>query len=121
MPDIDQATTVACASLLTNGIDGGECGTGDYRVSIHRGSTATALFVTITDPSAPRYFSSVFGGGDQSLTRSAEAEYNLPLPLGSPLNYFGGDATKTVPSTPTTTYSVSWPVDYTTRQPISVG
>ena len=42
-------------------------------------------------PSAARYFSQVFGGGDQALTRSAEAEYNLPLPLGSPLNYFGGD------------------------------
>ena len=26
----------------------------------------------------------------------AEAEYYLPLPLGSPLNYFGGDASKTV-------------------------
>ena len=29
-----------------------------------------------------------------SLTRLAEAEYYLPLPLGSPLNYFGGDASK---------------------------
>ncbi len=28
---------------------------------------------------------------DPDLTRSAEADYYLPLPLGSPLNYFGGD------------------------------
>ena len=102
MPDVDEATTVACASLLTNGIDGGDCGPGDYEVTVERGSTATALLVTITDPSVTRYFSQVFGDSDQRLTRSAEAEYNLPLPLGSPLNYFGGDATKTVPATPAT-------------------
>src|SRR3546814_6301072 len=24
----------------------------------------------------------------------AEAEYNIPIPLGSPLNYFGGDRSK---------------------------
>ena len=33
MPDLDQATTEACASLLTNGIDGGDCGTGPYGVT----------------------------------------------------------------------------------------
>ena len=108
---------VACDSLLNNNIDGGDCGTGNFNVTIDRGSTATSLLVTVTDPAATRYFSQVFGSGDQALTRSAEAEYNLPIPLGSPLNFFGGDTTRTVPATPPTEYAASWPSDYTTRVP----
>jgi len=117
MPNLTQSTTVACASLLENGIDGGDCGTGDFDVTVERGFTATSLRVIVSDPSATRYFSQVLGNGSQRLTRSAEAEYNLPIPLGSPLNYFGGDSTRTVPATPPTTYSVSWPGDYATRVP----
>ena len=60
------------------------------RSTIASGPTSTSLRVTVTDTERHRYFSQVFAG-DQRLTRSAEAEYNLPLPLGSPLNYFGGD------------------------------
>ena len=79
------------------------------------GSTATSLHVSVTDPSATRYFSQVFRG-DQSLSRTAEAEYNMPLPLGSPLNYFGGDRSQI--AQPTEQYQrIDWPADYTTRVP----
>ena len=114
MPNLGKATTVACDSLLENGIDGGECGSGPFDVVIDRGATATSLLVTVTDPNAARYFSQVLSGGDQALTRSAEAEYNLPIPLGSPLNYFGGDSTRTVQQPPPDTYAIAWPTDYTT-------
>lgn len=116
MPDLTKATAEAKASLRENGIvDKDEGGTDDIDVEVSRGSRPTSLRVIVTDNSATRYFSRVFSG-NQTLARSAEAEYNLPIPLGSPLNYFGGDATRT--SQPSvTTYAVDWPTDYTTRQP----
>jgi hypothetical protein len=121
MPNLGTATSVACASLRENGIAGGpSCGTGPFEVTVERGATATALRVSVTDPRATRYFSQVLGNSNQRLTRSAEAEYNLPIPLGSPLNYFGGDAERTA-GDPVTTYSVSWPTDYTTRVPANYG
>ncbi len=116
MPDLTKATEEAKASLRENGIvDKDEGGTDDIDVVVARGSRLTSLRVVLTDNSVTQYFASVLGGS-QSLSRSAEAEYNLPIPLGSPLNYFGGDHTRTAPP-PTTTYSVSWPGDYTTRAP----
>ena len=64
-------------------------------------------------PPPPSYFSQVFGNGDQALTRSAEAEYNLPLPLGSPLNYFGGDYSQTNNLTHIEYWDeIAWPTDY---------
>ncbi len=119
MPDLTKSTTVACASLRENGMTGGpSCGTGPFEVTVARGSTSTSLRVTVTDPSAARYFSQVMGSGDQRLSRAAEAEYNLPIPLGSPLNFFGGDHTRTAQA-PVTTYAVTWPLDYTARAPIN--
>jgi hypothetical protein len=109
MPDVTEATDVACESLERNGITGGECGTGPFDITVERGSTATSLRVIVTDPDAQRYFSQVFRG-QQSLTRQAEAEYNLPIPLGSPLNYFGGDHTRTQPPQ-TFSYTLNWPAN----------
>lgn len=119
MPDLTKATAEAKASLRENGIvDKDEGGTDDIDVEVLRGSRATSLRVVLTDNSATRYFSQVFAG-NQTLSRSAEAEYNLPIPLGSPLNYFGGDATRT--SQPSvTTYAVAWPSDYQTRAPVNI-
>ena len=96
MPNMTKSTLVACDSLKNNGIDGGDCGTADgpFEIAIGQGSTSSSLRVDVTDPNATRYFSQVISSGDQRLTRSAEAEYNLPLPLGSPLNYFGGDRSR---------------------------
>jgi hypothetical protein len=113
MPDLGRATTEATASLGSNGI---VAGTDGMTVLIERGSTPTALRVTVTDTDATRYFSGIFMSGPNDLSRFAEAEYNLPLPLGSPLNYFGADATRTQPAT-VTNWSVNWPSDYNTRAP----
>ena len=116
MPEINEATDVACESLAKNGVTGAaDCGTGPFVVRVSRGSTATSLRVSVTDPSATRYFSQVFRG-DQSLSRTAEAEYNMPLPLGSPLNYFGGDRSQI--AQPNENYQrIDWPTDFTTRVP----
>jgi len=91
MPDLAKATSVANESLLKNGIN--PDGSGGVNVVIAPGSSATSLRVTLTDTKATTYFSDVIGW-KQRLSRSAEAEYYMPLPLGSPLNYFGGDASK---------------------------
>ena len=113
MPNLTKARQIACDSLLNNNIDGGDCGTGPFNVTIERGSTATSLLVTVTDPAATKYFSQVFGSGDQALARAAEAEYNLPLPLGSPLNYFGGDTSQTNNLTHVEYWDeIAWPTDY---------
>jgi hypothetical protein len=112
MPDSTKAETVASASLRANGIVDGQ---NHIDVTMRQGaSSSRSLIVEILDSKAPNYFTSVFAG-DQRLIRSAEAEYYLPLPLGSPLNYFGGDVTKNT-TTPVTytqpTYTVTWPTDF---------
>jgi hypothetical protein len=104
MPNLSKATQIATDSLAYNGI---VSGVNDVYVDISEGNTPTSLRVVVSDHSADRYLSSMING-NQVLTRSAEAEYFLPLPLGSPLNYFGGDRTKTqLPDT--TVYTVDWP------------
>jgi len=91
MPNLSKATQVATDTLAYNGI---VSGVDDVFVDISEGATPTSLHVSVSDHSAARFFSNMING-NQQLTRSAEAEYFLPLPLGSPLNYFGGDAGKT--------------------------
>ena len=91
MPDITKATSVAQDTLLKNGVD--PTGAGGVTVTIGQGHSSTSLKVVLTDTKVKPYFSGVIGW-NQTLHRSAEAEYYLPLPLGSPLNYFGGDASK---------------------------
>lgn len=115
MPNLQKATAAGADVLAANDIANGA---NDVTVVMREGATPTSLRVEITDHSATRFFSAVFMDGDQALTRTAEAEYFLPLPLGSPLNYFGGDHAKTVqPDVSTTT--VTWPVPHNslTRPP----
>ena len=114
MPDLAHATAEAEDSLRSNGF---EHGVDNIAVSISQGSTSTSVRVTVTDNDVDRYFSTVFRSGPASLSRHAEAEYNLPLPLGSPLNYFAGDASSTDDPPPNYSYGVTWPSDYTTRLP----
>jgi hypothetical protein len=104
MPNLQKARTVAAESLARNDVVDGR---DDVTVVVDEGSNPTSLRVTVTDHSATRWFSGTIGG-DQELRRTAEAEYFMPLPLGSPLNYFGGDRAKTaLPDT--TTVTVAWP------------
>ncbi|MGE3620518.1 MAG: pilus assembly protein TadG-related protein, partial [Acidimicrobiia bacterium] len=118
MPEFTTAEAVACESLKRNGF---ACNDNSDSVDIHIevGSTSTSLRVILTDTSVTRYFSGVMGAGKQTLTRSAEAEYNLPLPLGSPLNYFGGDNSKSaeidLTRSPRFWASIGGPADTTDR------
>lgn len=125
MPNLDKATNEAKASLRENGLvdrdDPG--GMDNIEIDITRGSTPTSLKVTVTDTDAARYFSQIIYGR-QSLSRSGEAEYHLPIPLGSPLNYFGGyhwerTINRGSPGTPAQ-YSVAWPNPVNDHQPARV-
>jgi len=112
MPDYDKAKAEAAASLRKNGFVDGEDG---IVVTYSPGKRINSFVVTVEDTSVRTYFSRVIGHR-QAIARSAEAQYNLPLPLGSPLNFFGGDMTKTGPPIEYL-HRVSWPADYTTRTP----
>jgi hypothetical protein len=66
--------------------NGYQNGTGGVSVSITKVS-GNRVQATITAP-RQRYFSSIIYPAS-TLTRRATAEYNLPVPLGSPRNYLG--------------------------------
>ena len=116
MPNLSTACARAEDSLLSNDLHPSVTG-GTVQFQCRQGSSATALRVTVTDTDADRHFSSIFMSGPAELTRYAEAEYNLPLPLGSPLHYFGGDVTKVPDPPPNYSYTVQWPTDYASRVP----
>lgn len=88
MPTFSTARTNATSALSANNI---VAGANNDTVSIKPGTGSDSLQVCVTDTKAPQFFSVVFSG-PTSLTRCATAQYNLPIPLGSPLNYFGGDS-----------------------------
>ena len=56
----------------------------------------TQLQVTITDQ-VPTFFLKVFGMSNQVITKTAQAEFVPPLPLGSPDNQFGNSCDPTQP------------------------
>lgn len=85
MPDLTTATTVARAAAAGNGISQGS--RYDVTVSSMPGNIHQ-LKVTITDKLAPQYLSKSFKGS-VAITRSAVAQYEQPIPMGSPQNYFG--------------------------------
>jgi hypothetical protein len=115
MPNTTAATVAAENSLRSNHMH--EDNDPFLRAEIRQGSTSTSLRVTVTDLNADRHFSSIFMSGDATLSRYAEAEYNLPLPLGSPLNYFAGDRSTAETPDPIDDWSVTWPSYYGTRAP----
>ncbi|MEY2404501.1 MAG: hypothetical protein QOD38_2052 [Acidimicrobiaceae bacterium] len=86
MPDYTTASSVAQTAAAKNGFTNGSNNI-TVTVSTVIGNSHE-LKVTITDGNAPRYFSQ-FVINNQTITKSATAEYVLPLPLGSPKNTFG--------------------------------
>ncbi len=94
MPNITQAQTEGQTVLANNNVVNGS---GGLTVTMGPGIEENSFKVCVTDGSAPQYFSSVFTG-PESLTRCGTAKYNLPLELGSPLNYYGGNSTADVGS-----------------------
>ena len=95
MPTLSDAQTNADEVLASNGIISG---TGDITVSVQQGSEQNSLKVCVTDHSAAEFFGAIISG-PETLTRCGTAQYNLPLELGSPLNYYGGNATANFGST----------------------
>ena len=81
-------------------------------------STATvAPRVTVTDPNATRYFSQVFAAATSASPAAPRPSTTCPLPLGSPLNYFGGDASQTQPRPRADLARIDWPADYNRARP----
>lgn len=85
LPDEEQARIYALAAAARNGFvdeaDGVEVDVdpvGERR-----------LRVTIRDPEVGSFFFEGLGGRTIDLSRSGTAEYVLPVPLGSPRNFFG--------------------------------
>ena len=83
------ASTVAHEIAQTNGYeDLGIPGTYPTVVASGVVSQPTQLRVTVTDE-VPTFFLKVFGMSSQVITRTAQAEFVPPLPMGSPFNQFG--------------------------------
>lgn len=84
LPNLPQATTVARETARQNGYDHNDP---NITVTVNQISE-TELGVEITDSDSEVYLAS-FVRDHMSITRSASAKYVLPVPLGSPKNYFG--------------------------------
>ncbi|MEY2461515.1 MAG: hypothetical protein QOG30_3345 [Acidimicrobiaceae bacterium] len=90
MPNLNgtapSATSVALTTASKNGFTNGQNNI-TVTVAAVPGSTRQVK-VTILDCTVQRYFSQ-FVIANQAITKSATAEYVMPLPLGSPKNTFG--------------------------------
>jgi hypothetical protein len=96
MPDLTKAQQAATDAASRNGFVNGTDGI-TVTVSPVTGNTHR-LQVTITDATADQYFSQLVLN-HESITRTATAEYLLPVPLGSPKNAFGTGNLLTSPNT----------------------
>jgi Flp pilus assembly protein TadG len=108
-PDYNKARTVAAKTLTDNGFTATSAASqtnGTITITMLPGGQVNSFTVTITDAKAPMFFSKAFTNNAVSLTRSATAVYYLPVPMGSPLAYFGGMASKYGQTTTTTTHPV---------------
>ena len=86
MPDFDKAEEVALATARRNGF---VTGTDDITVTVSRDpSSNRRLRVNIEDGRVETFFGRVVTDSIR-IGRRAIAEYVLPVPLGSPTNYFG--------------------------------
>lgn len=84
-----QASTVAHEIAQTNGYEDLEIPAVYPQVeAVAVPSQPTQLRVTVTEQ-VPTFFLKVFGMASQVITRTAQAEFVPPLPLGSPDNQFG--------------------------------
>ncbi len=97
MPNLGDAQTHAKPVLEKNGIDTSDATRYDINMTVG-GTSAGSFRVCITDREAPQFFGAVVGDR-ATITRCATSEYNQPLQLGSPLNYFGGNSNAFPPGT----------------------
>ncbi len=95
MPNFTVAKQVALTTAKKNGF---QDGVGDVSITVTE-INEYRISVSITDSKVMQFFSKPFKS-NVTLTRSATAEYQQPIPLGSPTNYFGNDPVGGSPSTP---------------------
>ena len=96
-PDYAKSRTIAAKTLTENGFPATSASSqtnGNITITMTIGSQPNSFKVCITNAKAPAFFSKVFTNTTPSLTRCATALYYLPIPMGSPLAYFGGDQLK---------------------------
>lgn len=86
MPRLGEARRVAGDALQRNGLTHGDQ---DVEVDAGYGAGGNSFRVCVSDTKVTQFFGAVIGA-PTSLTRCATAQYNLPLEIGSPQNYFGG-------------------------------
>jgi hypothetical protein len=84
LPDTNAAEIAAEAVAAQNGFSGASV---DARPDP---TSATRYIVSVTAP-GQRFFSSTFQSGAYNLTRDATAEFNKPVPMGSPNKALGTD------------------------------
>lgn len=85
--DFPKARSVALTSAQANGFTDG---VDDVSVQVARGASDRQLAVRIVDAGVDRFFSSVASNDRVTIGKGAVAQYELPVPLGSPENQFGG-------------------------------
>jgi len=115
------AYSVAAAEATKNGFTNGTAGT--VITTLKDPSNDRRLNVTITTP-VQTFFMRVFGITSIPATRSSKAEFVLPVPMGSPQNYYGvgfyegltGGAAQTVgPRLPTSSLTSGSFAQFTNR------
>ena len=83
--DVGTATSRADAIALSNGYSASNGST----ISVAPNPADThQLDVTVTSP-VPTFFIRLFGINQWTISRSARAAYMMPVPMGSPLSYYG--------------------------------
>lgn len=91
LPDVPRARLEARKEAARNGFPDSHA---DITVSADPvPGTTRRIKVTITHEEISSFFWSNLGGRNLEMSRSATAEYVLPVPLGSPDNLFGNDPT----------------------------
>lgn len=88
MPDFGKANTQSAPILAKNGFTNGA---NNISITTAVGETGpTSYKVCVTDNRVRQFFGVVFASPTK-MTRCGTAQYNAPLQLGSPLNYYGGN------------------------------
>jgi Flp pilus assembly protein TadG len=114
------AYSTAQATATQNGYTNGVGGVTVY--PIQDATNNRRLFVTITAP-VNTFFMKIFGIQSLTASRQSKAEYVLPVPMGSPENYYGNfgltrnlteTSTSIVTTTTTTTGDTGWKTDTAT-------
>jgi hypothetical protein len=82
--DFSTATNTAISAAAKNGYTSSTSTT----IAVTKANNPDELDVAITTQ-VPTFFSRIFGINSFSVTRSSKAVYVLPVPMGSPENYYG--------------------------------